>query len=545
MEEDCADPACECHSGSPNTVGNYYTTRYTDAWDAAVEVTPRLPELEKQTLNFVTAFLDSDLPAVVKEAALFNLSTLRTQTCFRIRDGRFFAWEGCNDQSGCCHGSCTHVWNYEQATAFLFGDLARSMRDTEFKYATTAEGLMSFRANLPLSQTKAWGLAAADGQMGCLMKLYRDWQLSGDDDFLRDLWPAARRALEFCWIPGGWDADLDGVMEGCQHNTMDVEYFGPNPQMGGWYLGALRSMEEMACYLGEIDFAHRCRELFESGRAWMDAHLFNGDYYEHEIRPPVSESAIAKGLRLNMGARNLAEPELQLGSGCLVDQLVGQYFAHVAGLGYLLDPEHVRTTLRSLMTYNFKRDFSDHFNHMRSFVLNDEAGMLMATYPKGRRPVRPFPYYNEVMTGFEYSTAVHMLYEGQVEDGLTLIQAIRARYDGYKRSPFDEAECGHHYGRAMAAWATVLALSGFHYSAVSATITFTAQTTPNQLFWSNGNAWGICRQTQLGKGVQVEIEVKDGEIALQVLVLTGLGSVHLGATRVLRAGQTLQDTING
>ncbi|MBN1933937.1 MAG: hypothetical protein JW934_04710, partial [Anaerolineae bacterium] len=215
-----------------NRIGNYYATQYVDAWDVAERVAARLDDLEAQTLRFVRAFCAGDLPAVVKEAALFNLSTLRTQTCFRTPDGRFFGWEGCCDQRGCCYGSCTHVWNYEQATAFLFGDLARSMREVEFLHATDAQGMMSFRANLPLENARQFGKAAADGQMGCLLKLYRDWQLCGDDAWLARLWPQAKKALEFCWIPGGWDADRDGVMEGCQHNTMDVEYYGPNPQMG-------------------------------------------------------------------------------------------------------------------------------------------------------------------------------------------------------------------------------------------------------------------------------------------------------------------------
>ena len=91
------------------------------------ETAPRLPALEHRTIQFVDAFCGSDLPAVVKEAALFNLSTLRTQTCFRTPDGHLYGWEGYSDHSGCCHGSCTHVWNYEQSLAFLFGDLARGM----------------------------------------------------------------------------------------------------------------------------------------------------------------------------------------------------------------------------------------------------------------------------------------------------------------------------------------------------------------------------------------------------------------------------------
>jgi len=518
-------------------IGNYYTTQYGDAWDVVEKVAAALPELEAETLKFVRAFCESDLPDVVKEAALYNLSTLRSQSCFRTEDGRLFGFEGCSDHAGCCLGSCTHVWNYEQATPFLFGELAKSMREVEFAHATRDDGLMSFRVHLPLERAREQGLAAADGQMGCLMKLYRDWQLSGDDEMLRALWPQARKALEFCWIEGGWDGDRDGVMEGCQHNTMDVEYYGPNPQMGTWYLGALRAAEDMAHYLGEDDLAATCRDRFGRGSPWMDEHLFNGEYYEHDVRPPHDGTIIAPGLRIGMGAEDLSDPDLQLGAGCLVDQLVGQYMAHVCGLGYLLDREKVRNALQSIMTYNFKEGFHDHFNHMRSFVLGDESGLLMATYPRGRRPRRPFPYYNEVMTGFEYTAAVHMLYEGQISDGLRCIQAIRDRYDGRKRSPFDEAECGHHYARAMACWAAVLALTGFQYSGVDKSMSFAAR--DGLHFWSNGYAWGTCRQIGVAGGVQVELQVLHGSLELERLEASGVGGLALEAPRTIDAGESV------
>jgi uncharacterized protein (DUF608 family) len=538
----CGDPR---EATDPNWIGNQYTTVHRDAWDAAARAAPMLPELEAKTVAFVRALSESDLPEVVKEAALFNLSTLKTQTCFRTAEGHFHGWEGCGDKSGCCYGSCTHVWNYEQASAFLFGDLSRSLREVEFLHATRDDGHMSFRVHLPLARAQEFGLAAADGQMGCLLKLYRDWQLCGDDEWLRRLWPRARQALAFCWVPGGWDADRDGVMEGCQHNTMDVEYYGPNPQMGAWYLGALRAAEEMARHVGDAEFAETCRELFQQGSRWIDAHLFNGEYYEHEVRPVPDASAIAPGLRHeSMGAKDLAEPELQLGAGCLVDQLVGQYVAHVCGLGYLLDREHVRATLRSIMRFNYRESLHGHFNHMRSFALGDEAALLMATHPKGRRPRRPFPYYNEVMTGFEYAAAVHMLYEGEIEDGLKVITAIRDRYDGRKRSPFDEAECGHHYARAMASWAALLALTGFRYSAVTESLAFAGTPQPSRFFWSNGAAWGMFRQEPTEGGAEVEIQVLHGALTFKSLELTGVGAVQLEASTTVEAGQSLRRTVS-
>jgi uncharacterized protein (DUF608 family) len=332
-------------------------------------------------------------------------------------------------------------------------------------------------------------------------------------------------------------------MEGCQHNTMDVEYYGPNPQMGGWYLGALVAAAEMAHFMGEDDFAHECQRLADNGQRWIDAHLFNGEYYEHEIRPPRKADAVAPGLRIGMGASNLTEPELQLGAGCLVDQLVGQFMAHVCNLGYLLDRKHVQTTLRSIMKYNYRTDFSAHFNHLRSFVLNDEAAIVMASYPRGQRPRRPFPYYNEVMTGFEYVAAVHMLYEGQTSAGLKVIKAIRARYDGLKRNPFDEAECGHHYARAMAAWAAVLALTGFHYNGVYQAIGMKAQ--EGVQFWSNGYAWGTVTQRRNADRIQVRLSVLGGTLKLRRFNLYGMGMAEFKQTKIIGAGKTVRLSVSG
>lgn len=543
-----------CCRGDLKRIGNYYTTQYKDAWDVAQKTAISLINYEARTVEFVKTFCESDLPHVVKEAALYNLSTLRTQTCFRTKDGSFYGWEGCEDDKGCCFGSCTHVWNYEQGTAFLFGELACKMRQIEFIHATDDSGHMSFRVNLPLKNAFDWGLAAADGQMGCIIKLYRDWQLSGDNKLLRRLWPKARKALEFCWIPGGWDADKDGVMEGCQHNTMDVEYYGPNPQMGIWYLGALRAAEEMANYLGEEDFASICHDLFRAGSTWLDKNLYNGEFYEHEIYPPQRGDTIANGLCAHpitkfssqTGVVNdlLYEGEIehQLGAGCLVDQLVGQFFAHVCGLGYLIEEKNVKTTLNSILNYNFKENFYNHFNNNRSYVLNDESGLLMATYPRGRRPINPFPYFSEVMTGFEYTAAIGMLYEGLVKEGVKCIKAIRDRYDGKKRNPFDEAECGHHYARAMASWAAVLALTGFHYSGVDKSMTFAAKNGIH--FWSNGYAWGICEQHSNDNSIDVKLKVQYGELILSRLELKGYGDVEFDRVQIIQEKNSVSLTIS-
>jgi uncharacterized protein (DUF608 family) len=366
--------------------------------------------------------------------------------------------------------------------------------------------------NLPLEHAQNSPIAAADGQMGTIMKFYREWQLSGDQAFLEQHWEKVKSALAFAWIKGGWDADQDGMMEGVQHNTMDIEYFGPNPQMQFWYLGALRAAEKMAQAMDDLSFAESCRKLYTQGSELTDSLIFNGEYYFQKLVPVNSKNDIALGLTANMGSKNLQNPDYQLMNGCLVDQLVGQYMAHVLDLGYLADTAHIRSAYRSILAYNHREDMSDHFNNMRSYAMGNEKALLMASWPHGGRPTIPFPYWSEVMTGFEYAAGIGMLYEGMEEEGLEVMKNIRERYNGSKRSPYDEAECGHHYARAMASWSSVLAMSGFHYSGVDKSIRFTER--PGRYFWSNGSAWGECEINELDDELSVSFSVLHGEIEL-------------------------------
>lgn len=519
-------------------IGNYYATLYRDAWHVLETTWSRLEDLRRRTVRFLQTFCSSDYPRPLQEAALFNLSTLRTQTAFRTPDGRFFGWEGCSDHTGCCRGSCTHVWNYEQATAFVFGRLALSMREVEFAYATDEQGLMSFRVGLPLERrAREFRRAAADGQMGCIVKMYRDWQLSGDSELLQRLWPKIRKALEFCWIPGGWDGDRDGVMEGVQHNTMDVEYLGPNPEIGFWYLAALRAAERMAEFVGDRPFAQLCRDLFERGSRWIDEHLFNGEYYVQDIRPVLDKTQVAEFLLVGMGPAALDKPDYQLGEGCLVDQLVGQLLAHICDLGYLARPEHILQAYRSILKYNRRSAFWAHFNPLRTYAADDERGLLVAAYPK-HRPQFPFPYYAEVWTGLEYAAAAGMIYEGLVDEAVDVVRDARARHDGRRRNPFDEAECGHHYARAMSSWALLVAFSGFHYSAVEKRLQFAPR--PGTWFWSSGYSWGTCTIRLLEATAEVTVEVIEGRLAVESFRLRGFGEERLPAGTVWPAGTKTQ-----
>ena len=388
-------------------IGNHYCSRFKDAWDAAQYAADHLDRLESRTRAFAQAFAESTLPAAVKDAASANLSTLASTVCFRTADGEFHGFEGASDHLGCCFGNCTHVWNYETATAHLFPSYARSLRQAAFGYSMDEEGGMRFRQLLPDGKER-FNTAAADGQMGQILHAYMDWKLSGDTQWLKAIWPRIRKAIEFAWIRNGWDPGRTGVLTGVQHNTYDIEFFGPNPFCSVYYLGALHATQEMAHAVGDDAAASLYRSIFEKGSRWVDEHLFQGEFYIQQIRGYGTDE-IASQLRAGMGGEDTKDPQFQVGSGCLADQLIGQYLAAVAGLDALVSPHNIRTTMESIYRYNYKSTLVDHECVQRTYALNEEGAVMVCDYGKGERPRVPFPYFAEAGTGTEYLVASLLL----------------------------------------------------------------------------------------------------------------------------------------
>ncbi len=511
---------------------NYYATIFGDAFDVAEYVGKNLSRLEAETRAFRDTLYESTLPAPVLDAVSSQISILKTPTCLRLTDGTFYGFEGCNPNAGCCEGTCTHVWNYEQALPYLFPNLSRSIRDADYAYNLTGEGHMTFRMPLPLG-TNASGQfhSAGDGQMGGILKVYREWLICGDDAWLRKVWPQTKKALEFAWQ--GWDADKDGVMEGVQHNTYDIEFYGPNTMMGSFYLGALRAGEEIARYLGDDESANEYRRLFESGKAWMDENLFNGEFYRQQVRTPEGEILTDPK----------TFPKYQYGEGCLSDQMIGQWYARVVDLGALFNPENVKRTMASIFKYNWKADVSEHANPQRIYALNDEAGLLLCSWPKEGRPPLPFVYSDEVWCGIEYQVASHLIYEGFIEEGLAIVKGVRDRHDGTRRNPWNEFECGNHYARSMASYGVLLALSGFHYHAAAKKIAFHPRLHEKDFacIFSVDSGWGIYRQRIGDNGAKVEIEVRYGTLSLRTVALA-IGGDSVGASL---AGNAIPATREG
>ncbi|WP_158560516.1 GH116 family glycosyl-hydrolase [Paenibacillus contaminans] len=491
---------------------NYYSLLFADSTETSRYIFANYERLCTETSLFKQLLFQSSIPDYVLDAISANISILKSPTVLRLPDGTLYGFEGCHTDEGSCEGSCTHVWNYEQVTPFLFPVLARSMRDIDYTSAQFPNGEMAFRLMLPPERTTTdeshktgKKRAAADGQMGGIMKVYREWKISGDTEWLKRIWPEVKKALEYAWDSTNedwWDRDEDGVMEGEQHHTLDVEIYGPNSYITGMYHGALLAASLMAEALGD-ESGVKYREMYEKGRKWMDENLFNGEYFHQKIDLQDTRFPIDP---------ELGEIKYQIGEGCHIDQVLGQWHAHVIGLGYIFDRQKVRKAVESIYKYNFITCLRDYPNACRIYGLNDEQGLLISTWPKGNSPKVPVPYADECMNGFEYQSACQMIYEGLIDEGLECVKAVRHRYDGERRNPWNEFECGSNYVRSMASYSLLLALSGFEYDMTERYIGFNPVVSREKFaaFWSLNEGWG---QFTHHKG-KLELAVKYGRIGL-------------------------------
>ena len=241
---------------------------------------------------------------------------------------------------------------------------------------------MAFRTNQVYGLPKWDRIPAADGQMGVIIRLYREWKLSGDLAFLRSVWDKAAKAIEFAFTY--WDTDGDYLLDGEQHNTYDIEFYGPNPLTGALFLAALKAGSEMALAVGDNTRAEKFSQALKISAERMDEKMWNGEYYVQLLE-------------------DIDYYRYQFGSGCLTDQLLGQCLAHIAGLGYVLPQAHVKQTVHAIYQHNFREDFSDFTHAQRTYALNDERGLLMCSWPRGGRPKLPLVYSDEVWAGCESS----------------------------------------------------------------------------------------------------------------------------------------------
>ena len=486
-------------------VKNYYSERFQTIDDVTAFVRANLPALREKTLLFSHTMITSSVPSSVLDATISNMASLKTNLLMRDQQGNVHAFEGLGNEYACCPGNCTHVWNYAQTLAALFPSLERNIRETGFLNSTHENGYQGFRTVFPLSENWFHNVAA-DGQMGNIMRVYREWKISGSNEWLGSIWPEVKSALEFAWkgisksekgfewtenSPVPWDPYKEGVLRGDQYNTYDISFFGPNMMTGSLYLGALKACAEMALAMNEPQKSVEYEALYENGKQRYTELLWNGEYFNQQFEC-IDGVTIPDRLRTPADENGNSLPKYQFEEGCLSDQLLGQYLAFVSGMGYLMDTSMIQQTLASVFANNYREEMRDFDNLQRIYAANGEAGLVLCTWPSGNKPLFPFLHSDEVWTGVEYQVAASLIFSDLLEEGLTITGAVRSRYDGSNRNPFAEIESGRYFARALASWSVYQATAGYHYDAVNGKMSFSpaVDALPHRYFWSGRQGWG-------------------------------------------------------
>ncbi len=500
----------------------WYSSRFANITEVISYWQQQYADLYKKSSLFKDAFYASTLPPEVIEVVASNLSILKSPTVQRQYDGRLWSFEGCGDAWGCCHGSCTHVWNYAQAIPHLFPALERSLRATEFCESQNEEGHQNFRSNLPIKAAEHNFHAAADGQLGGMMKVYREWRISGDNEWMRKMYPMVKTSMDYCIRT--WDPRHIGTIEEPHHNTYDIEFWGPNGMHASFYLGALDAISAMGKFLGKEVSLYV--SLAEKGRKFMEAELYDGEYFFQKIQTTglnAKDPATVKsfGGEYSQEAKDLLQkegPKYQYGKGCLSDGVLGAWIARMCGLKDPVSSSKIKSHLAAVYKYNLKENLSDHANPQRpSFALGEEGGLLLCSWPKGGKLSLPFVYSDEVWTGIEHQAAAHLMLMGQVKEGLHVLRTSRNRYNGRIRNPFNEYECGHWYARALSSYGYLEGLTGIRYDAVDKTLFIDSRVGDFTSFLSTATGFGTVT-LKLGKP---SLKIYYGKIVVEQVIVSG------------------------
>lgn len=308
-------------------------------------------------------------------------------------------------------------------------------------------------------------------------------------------------------------------------------------------------MTLLAAALGKSEDAEKYRDLAKRGARYMEKHLFNGEYFQQNVQTEglrdntFQETLAGRGPRRSsnslLALLRKEGPRHQYGSGCLSDGVIGAWMAELYGVETPLDRRKIRRNLQAIYRHNFRTNLSEHACCQRpGYGLGRESGLLLCSWPHGGKSTLPFVYSDEVWTGIEYQVATHMIMEGMIEEGLQIVKAVRSRYDGSVRNPWNEYECGSYYARAMASYALLGALSGFRYSAVDETLRLTPRLTGKmKVFFSTATAFGTLT---IGKNA-LEISVVEGRLPIKRILFAAGGKTQDKAVSLTaQAGKTLK-----
>jgi len=179
------------------------------------------------------------------------------------------------------------------------------------------------------------------------------------------------------------------------------QFSGVSTYVGTVWLAALRAGEELAKVNGDDAFAKDCRQWFEKAQATVEEKLWTGSYYR----------------LYNDTLRN------RRSDTCLGNQLVGQWYAYLCGLGEILPKEHVLGALRHVGAVN---------------GTNSPVGLVHGITPDGKRDMTGRNGHSSTITiGETWCYAATCIYAGVPDLGMPIAERLARNIALRQRSPWN------------------------------------------------------------------------------------------------------------
>jgi non-lysosomal glucosylceramidase len=218
--------------------------------------------------------------------------------------------------------------------------------------------------------------------------VWRDYVVDGKKDlaFLRYSYPGVKQAMEYLLQ---FDKDGDGVIEneGYPDQTYDTWVTrGESAYSGGLYLAALRATEAMAKVLGDSAAQKQYDALFNKAQKSYVKKLWNGTYFNYDIGSPYKDNVMA-------------------------DQLAGQWYANMTGLGDIVSKEQRISTLKKIYELNVMK------------LGNGELGALNGMGADGKI-LEDNEQIQEVWLGTTFGLASEMLAEGLRDEAFQTVKGV-------------------------------------------------------------------------------------------------------------------------
>ena len=400
-------------------LGHYYENLFNGAAQANAFL-QKHPAVFDKAAAFSRLLYHTTLPEAYPNCWSGHLSTL-VKCSWYLKDGKFGLWEG---QGFCGFHTTDITYHASFGLLALFPELQLGQMRMAAAFQR-ADGRVHHCFTPDLDHVNN-GFNRVDINNQFVLMVLRDYLYTGDAAYLKTMWPHVIRAMDAI---GTLDADGDGLPDrDTTRNTYDAWNFSGTPvYISVLWLAALRAAARIADVMEDVEHAAAWRRLLEKGLASLETRLWNGEYY------------------------NLWRCGEEQDETLMTDQLDGEWFLRVSGIGGNLCNDRIRDVMRVIFEKNFDPD----------------SGLINASCPEGRHTTL-FSHKNcqteAVWTGIGYVTAALCLCVGLCDAATALVTSIQenqARFGAL----WDHWECGHHYTRPMSSWTTLNAALGLQIDA--------------------------------------------------------------------------------